>query len=345
MPTGGAVVEQKVVSRRKLRGYLRNLELFEMLPDDDLKKLISEGTLEGLGSGKLLFDAGDPGDRIHVILEGALEIIRATPDHPERVPVAYLSPGEIIGDMALLTGTLRRSGGRVPEKLAVWTLTRKAFENFAGEMPGYWRAIAKVFARRHETFITHVRQEKRRKELSGRLEFFDLPTVVQTLVSANQTGVLTVVDDHGDTFAEVVLVNGAVERARSGMLEGEDAFYEIFLAGIQGQFFFRTMANPNPDSISETAISRGTITLLMEALRLVDELPAVRNRLPDPDKAYVSQTDEVEWSEEDTAEAATLIFNHLRTPMKLERLTGKVPCSTFTLHEIAATLFQTDQIA
>jgi hypothetical protein len=339
------VVEPKVVSRRQLKSHLRNLELFEMLAEADLDRLIAAGKLEGLGSGMLLFDAGDPGDRIHIVLEGALEIIRATPDNPERIPVAYISPGEIIGDMALLTGTPRQSGGRVPEKLAVWTLTRKAFEDFAASVPGYWRAIAKVYARRHETFITHMYQQPPGKQLSGRLEFFDLPTVVQTLVSANQTGVLTLLDDDGGTFAEVLLVDGAVERARSGRLEGEEAFYEIFLAGIQGQFFFRTMTSPRADAISKVPVRHTTINLLMEALRLVDELPAVRNRLPDPGKAYVAQTDEVDWSEDETAEVAAMIFDQLRTPRKLDRLVGKVPCSTFTIHEIAATLFQTDQIA
>ena len=53
------------------------------------------------------FKTGDAPDSIHVILAGAIEVVRSTPDSPEPVPVAYLSPGEAVGDMGLFTRTPR----------------------------------------------------------------------------------------------------------------------------------------------------------------------------------------------------------------------------------------------
>jgi CRP-like cAMP-binding protein len=329
---------------KRIERYLRKAEIFEMLAEDDLRELIRAGRIAHLGPGTVLFEPGEPSDRLHVVLDGALEILRATPDHPERVPVAYLSPGEIIGDMALLTGTPRRSGSRVPERLLVWTLARSDFETFANGVPGYWRALAKVFARRLETFITRMRRHTQRKELSGKLEYFDLPTVVQTLVSSGQTGILILMDEQSDTIAEVLLCEGTVERARTGGLEGEEAFYEIFHSGVEGRFFFRTVPDPDPDSISRVPIRPTAFSLLMEAARRSDELAALRERLPDPEKAYVSETDAIEWDDDATADVARRIFEALRTPRKLRSVAEALPCSTYRVHAVAAALYESDQI-
>ena len=193
------------------------------------------------------------------------------PDQPEPVPVAYLSPGELIGDMALLTGTPRRSTGRAPEDAWVWTLERSTFEKIASEVPGYGMALAQVFARRLEAFIVHLRRTVQRQELSGHLDHFDLPTVVQTLVSARRTGVLSIADAQGKNVAQVLLVDGEVVRARCGELDGEDAFYEVFERSQEGEFFFRATSEPDADAIGHSSIDQPTMGLLIEAVRLDDE--------------------------------------------------------------------------
>jgi CRP-like cAMP-binding protein len=265
---------------RRLKRMLRNAEIFEMLSDEEIDRVLHAGRIVCLGCGDRLFEAGDASDRVHLVLDGALEILRATPDHPQRVPVAYISPGEIIGDMALLTGSPRRSGSRIPERLLVWTLTRETFEKLANEIPGYWRSLAKVFARRQETIITRMRRQSQRKELSGKLAYFDLPTVVQTLVTSSQTGILTLMDEDEETVAEVVILDGCIERARTGLLEGEDAFHELFLANGDGRFFFRTVADPDPETVSQVPIHPTSINLLMEAVRRLDRGGLAPGRAP-----------------------------------------------------------------
>lgn len=88
---------------------LRRVDLFDMLSIEDLEVVIAAGRTHRLEQGDYLFRAGDPPDSIHVILAGAIEVVRSTPDSPEPTPVAYLSPGEVMGDMAFFTGTARRS--------------------------------------------------------------------------------------------------------------------------------------------------------------------------------------------------------------------------------------------
>jgi CRP-like cAMP-binding protein len=197
------VTEEPVPTATAIVHLLQCVDLFAMLSDADLERVIAVGQLRRLNQGDYLFKGGDPPDSIHVILAGAIEVVRSTPDNPEPTPVAYISPGEAISDMALFTGAKRRSAGRVPEFADVLTLPKPAFKELAGSIPGYGLDIAGVFAKRLEGFINQMRGQKRQKELSGKLKFFDLPTVVQTLVSANQTGVLAIVGDKGRTVAEV----------------------------------------------------------------------------------------------------------------------------------------------
>ncbi|MCP3861451.1 MAG: cyclic nucleotide-binding domain-containing protein, partial [Phycisphaeraceae bacterium] len=98
----------------RVRRLFATLPMFESLNESALDRMVRGGRLTVLGPGEILFEIGQAADRIHVVVDGALEILRPTPGHPEPEPVAYLTPGEVIGSVALLTGTARRSAGRVP---------------------------------------------------------------------------------------------------------------------------------------------------------------------------------------------------------------------------------------
>ncbi len=255
----------------RVRRLFATLPMFKPLNDSALDRLVRGGRLTVLGPGEILFEIGQPADRIHVVVDGALEILRPTPGHPAPEPVAYLTPGEVIGSVALLTGTARRSAGRVPEYLVAWTMMRGPFEALAKGVPGYWQQIARMFAARHETMLTDEFGSERPQDLSGRLAFFDLPTVIQTLATSQQTGVLTLGDEAGGTRAEVMIVDGRVVRARSGDTDGEDAFLEIVMSPTEDHFHFHSVGRPTPDAIGTNPIVRPTMELLMEAARRADE--------------------------------------------------------------------------
>ena len=314
------VSQEPAPTTAEMTEVLSRIDLFEMLSDADLERVVAAGQQRRLQQGEYLFRAGDPPDSVNVLLTGAIEVVRSTPDSPEPTPVAYLSPGEAIGDMGLFTRTERRSAGRVPEFADVLTLSLPVFEELTRTVPGYGLALATVFARRLEGFIKRMRGKKRRKELSGKLKFFDLPTVVQTLVTAKQTGVLTITDDDGKTYAEVLLLDGSVDRARCGLLEGAEAVYQLFHNDEQGEFFFRTVREPDPESISKIRISMSAMNLLLEAMRLMDELPAVRRRLPDPDERYQAQTLHLQWEDDATVAIAQEVLEKLREPRAIAEL-------------------------
>ena len=329
---------------KTLASFLESSQLFGDLGDDARRSVAAAGRIERLKRGEVLFRAGDLPDRIHLVLEGAIEILRETREHKEPVPVAYLTPGEMIGDMAIITGSRRRSSARVPEGVSLWTLLQEEFVGLTGEVEGYGLHLAKVYAHRLEETIYQLRPHERPRELAGRLEHFDLPTVVQTLASSGQTGVLTIFDEERATWAEVLLRDGEIERARCHGLEGDEAFYEIFVRAPDGEFAFRASEAPDADGVSRQSIDAGAATLLMEAMRLVDEVAELKRRLPDATRRMKTRTSSLSWDEPETAEIVKGILTRLRRPGTIDDLVGSLDCPTHTLYEVAAKLYDAGHI-
>jgi len=324
---------------------LRNTEFFDMLPEQDLRRIAAAGEVRTFERGDVLFRTDDLAECFYLLLDGAIEIVRPTSESVQPVPVAYISPGELIGDMALLTGTRRRSDGRIPQGARVWILSRAAFESFADELPGYSLELARMFARRLQDLITHMRRQARRKELAGKLRYFDMPTVVQTLLSTGQTGLLTFVDDAGVIYAEVMLSKGHVERARCGTLEGEEAFHEIFLSRDEGEFYFRSRLDPDAEAVSTVRIAMPSMHLMMEAMRRADELAAMREELGGAERRLQAQRKKLTWDDETTREAATRILAALATPRRPDELCDAAVASSHTTYRILTRLVATGQIA
>ena len=62
-----------------------------------LRALITE---VDLARGQRLFDEGDAGDRLYVILDGKIKLTRAAPDGRENL-LSVLGPGEMFGELSL----------------------------------------------------------------------------------------------------------------------------------------------------------------------------------------------------------------------------------------------------
>lgn len=340
----GTIMTASAADLDEVQEALRATELFEMLSEEDIRKVAEAGTVRRLERGQALFAQGEPADCIHLLIDGAIEIVRSTQENPEPMPVAYISPGELIGDMSLFTGTPRRSDGRVPEQARVWTLTRPEFDCIADELPGYGMELTRIFARRLQELITHMRRQARRKELAGTLKYFDMPTVVQTLITAGQTGLLVMLDERQQIFAQVLLRAGRVDRARYGRLEGEEAFHEIFLRKDEGEFYFRSLLDPNPSTVSAVAINCPAMHLMMDAMRRADELAEMRDRLAGETRTYRAKKMKLVWEDARTADTAAAIHAALRDERRLEDLRGEIPCSTFTLYRVANQLLESGQI-
>src|SRR5574341_767106 len=107
--------------------FLRDSELFENQSAEVIRAVLSQGQLLEFGPGQVVFRQGDEGDRLFVVKSGVLEVVAAPSDGSEPTVVAYLGTGEVIGELALLTGSPRSATVRSPEHAVLFAVEKAVF--------------------------------------------------------------------------------------------------------------------------------------------------------------------------------------------------------------------------
>lgn len=120
--------------------------------------------------------------------------------------------------------------------------------------------------------------------LTGDLSVFGLPNLLQNLSDSRLTGRLSLINSDGETFAEVNLVSGLLDDARSGRLSGRTAIYELFERPAPGRFVFVQHGDDVDPEASTDALVPIT-PLLLEGMRRYDEFIRAAALIPD-DASY-----------------------------------------------------------
>ena len=86
-----------------LSGFVRPGSLLKDLPEDSLASLSESGLKQQLTKGKTLFQKGDAGDYLAVILSGKLKVSAYSISGNETV-LNILQPGDVLGEIAAIDG-------------------------------------------------------------------------------------------------------------------------------------------------------------------------------------------------------------------------------------------------
>jgi CRP-like cAMP-binding protein len=320
--------------------FLRGSELFENQPPEVIRAVLAQGQLLEFGPGDVVFRQGEQGDRLFVVQSGVVEVVAAPTDGSEPVVVAYLGTGEVIGELALLTGSPRSATVRSPERAVLFAVDKAVFFDLMDILPAFSRNLCVVLAKRLETTTLKVPRASG-KQLQGNLRYFDLATVIQTLIGSHQTGNLVVSQDK-HKVAEILFVGGNIARARYRNLAGDDAVFQLFQSPAQGDFSF-TGREVREEEV-QTEISMPAISLLMESVRLQDELPVLKERLTDPRRVFRQKAAHLSWDEPDSIELAAAIWSRLKKGASLEDLQRDVPRSTYAIYRTVVDLLDRGQI-
>ncbi len=84
--------------------------------------------------GETLFRQGEVGDRLYVIIDGEVDVVREDGSGNDTV-VASLGKGDCLGEMALINDAPRNSTARTKTRVDALTLRRSTFENLFEYMP------------------------------------------------------------------------------------------------------------------------------------------------------------------------------------------------------------------
>lgn len=88
-----------------VRSFQSLASLFEPMSDEVLSSIEPLLDWFGIAAGTLLFREGDPAPDAYVVVSGRLGVFVAA--EGELIPVAQISPGEIVGEMSLISGEPR----------------------------------------------------------------------------------------------------------------------------------------------------------------------------------------------------------------------------------------------
>jgi len=118
--------------KRAVRAYLA-----PMLPDAELEELVTDGVqVRRCAGGEVLFKEGDQADGLYLIRRGSVMVSRIIAGR--EVVLSYLSAGNYVGEMALLTETPRTATVKAAVTTEVVVLAAETFKRVLARNPK-WR--------------------------------------------------------------------------------------------------------------------------------------------------------------------------------------------------------------
>jgi CRP-like cAMP-binding protein len=107
---------------------LKKVDLFAGLKPEAITLISKVATEETHALGTKIFQHGDAGDKLYLILEGQVRISREVPGMGEEA-LAVLGPGQVFGEMALLDESPRSADARVHSRCRVLAIPKDGFDD------------------------------------------------------------------------------------------------------------------------------------------------------------------------------------------------------------------------
>jgi len=126
--------------------FLKKVSLFSGLHADELMAVARIAQEESFSKGALIFREGDQGDKMYLIVSGAVRLLKAESGVDKEI--ASLSAGECFGEMAILTSEGRSLTAAAAEPTIALSIQQDHFRNLLEEVPSISFQIFKVLCRR-----------------------------------------------------------------------------------------------------------------------------------------------------------------------------------------------------
>ena len=126
-------------------GAFSHAPLFRGVGDEALRRLAADAQAIALRGGEYLFHSGEAADRLYVLRTGRLRVLVETEDGPRIV--RELGPGDVLGELALLTGSPRSASARAVRDSELLSLDAAQFDALIADDPDFARALLRELAR------------------------------------------------------------------------------------------------------------------------------------------------------------------------------------------------------
>jgi CRP-like cAMP-binding protein len=246
----------------------------------ELKAIGELSRVRHFGEGETIYSTGDPGDALFIINRGVVEIIQ--PSAEKSAPAAYLSRGDILGEVETLSGLPRKHIARTCEPVSLQCFLRKDFPEMIRRVPSFFHFLSSQLALRLAQARDLALTQSHCLELSGNLANFDLITVYQTIANSSQTGQLRISNPNSELISAFFFEQGQPRGGQFEHLTGEEAFWQLFVnEQLVGTFTFSAGGLPEKDWIQSERITKNASEMLINALQGRDEFVELKQRFAD----------------------------------------------------------------
>lgn len=184
----------------EIRRYLASTDLLRDLDEGTFASLEAELEWVSLDAGEVLMREGEVGNCLFVLLSGRLRVFIQR-DNGDESAVGEISPGEAVGEMAIIADERRSATVRAVRPSTLVRLTRTGFERLEKRHPDLMKHMARLLVRR----LRHVNVASERRDgpltigiVAGASDF-PLSDFVQRFVQ-----VLSAIDTTRHLNAEIV---------------------------------------------------------------------------------------------------------------------------------------------
>ncbi len=246
---------------------LSNFSLFKALSEKNLQSIVKLLGLKKFEKGKKILEKGEPGRNLYIIVSGQVEVVGS-----DGIIIARLGPGEVFGEMSLLSGNPVNADVLATEPAKILYLRGKDFAAIFKKHPSLQLYFARLLAQRlAQTNI--ARTEEILAGMVGQLAEMPPAELFQAFHVNQKSGALRLTLPQGQ--AEVYFRDGKLLRASYNQESGREAFFAI-LKEKQGRFRFipgLSEADRHADDLGDF------LWLLMEGMRQIESAPKQKENI------------------------------------------------------------------
>ena len=134
---------------------LRGLDVFAGLSDEAVRAVASRTVPRTLPRNAQLFREGEPCHGLHIVVEGKIQVYRASPDGREQV-LHVEGPGRPVAEVPMFDGGPFPASARVLEDTRLLFLPRDAFQALYRDYPEIADAVIRALGRRLRRLVALI---------------------------------------------------------------------------------------------------------------------------------------------------------------------------------------------
>ena len=110
----------------KIREFIKGIELFSTLEDDELGLLLDKVEVKNLDRGDVLIRENHPRWKVYFIYEGKVVLFKTTPYGDEK-KIGVFTKSDFLGEAALFEDSPHSASARAEEKTTVISIKKEKF--------------------------------------------------------------------------------------------------------------------------------------------------------------------------------------------------------------------------